>query len=61
MTKVILNSFFGDIIQKHLVYKQEFKTERWMATEYVDRIEENLKLQSGDYIVKTKNDQGLNR
>ena len=54
-----MNSLFGDTIRNDIDYKHEFKSERWMETEYDERVENYHKKQKGAYFVKLKNDEGI--
>ena len=59
LKKFFTNSLFGDTVRKDIDFKQEFKSRRRMKTEYDDRAEEEHKLENRGYIVKDKNDEGV--
>ena len=59
MTKLVKNSLFGDTIKKDLVFKHEFKINRWMDTDYDVRVEENRKLEIGGYISKLEKNEEI--
>ena len=50
--KIFLNSFFEDTIRKDKDYKHEDKNERWMETEYDDRVEKYHKMKNGGFFIK---------
>ena len=54
MIKLVMISLFRYNIRKDIEYKHELKTERWMKTEYGDRLEDYHELQTGGFIVKLK-------
>ena len=54
-----MNSLCGVTVRKDIEYKHEFNTERWIETEDVDRIEVYHNLEKRGYIVKTKNNEGI--
>ena len=55
--KLKINFSFGDTIGKDTDFKNAFKTEEKMETEYDNRVEEHQKMQNGRYKVKNQNDE----
>ena len=48
---LIMTSSLVDTIRKDIIYKHEFKTERWMENTYDAGVEEDHNLQNGGDIV----------
>ena len=59
LVKLFLNSFYGVQIQKDIYQFYKCKSEHWMQTEYDENVLDFCKLPNGIYIVKIKNDVGL--
>ena len=59
LINLIMNSLFGDTFGKDIDYKHEFITEKWIETEYNDRAAEYHKSESGAFVVKIKNGEGI--
>ena len=57
LTKVRKNFQVDDTIRKNILYNHEFKTERWMKTEYDDTVERYQKLEYGEHNVKREKDE----
>ena len=57
LIKLNVNCLFDYTIKREIDFTHEFKSERWMRAEYVDRIEEDHKLQNGGYKAKTENEE----
>ena len=59
MVKLIMNSIYGQTIRRDIEDEFYSKTEHWMKTEYVERVEDYWKLPNGDYIVQIFLDEGV--
>ena len=59
LVKLIMNSLYGDQIRKDIEESYQCKSEMWMMTEYDDRVLVYQKINSGNYIVKMKDDEGF--
>ena len=59
LVKLIMNSLYGVQIRKDINDSYYCKSERWMKTEYDENILDYWKLSNGNYIVKMKQDDGL--
>ena len=57
--KLNLNSLYGEQIRKDITDSYECKSENWMMTEYDERVLDYQKNNHGNYIVKMKDDAGL--
>ena len=54
-----MKSLFSDTFRKKKDYKDEFKIERWMETQYDNGVQGHHKLQVERQIVKNQNDEGI--
>ena len=54
-----MNSLYGEQIRKDIEESHQCKSEMWMMTEYDERVLDCQKLNYGNYIVKMKDDEGL--
>ena len=59
LVKLIMNSLYGEQIRKYIEDRYECKSENWTLTEYDERVSEYQKINFGIYIVKMKDDAGL--
>ena len=59
LVKLIMNSLYGEQIRKDITDSYECKIENWMITEYDERVLDYQKINHGNYIVKKKDDAGL--
>ena len=59
LVKLIMNSFYGEFLRKDILESYQCKSEMWMMTEYDERVLDYLKITYGNYIVKLKDDEGL--
>ena len=59
LVKLIMNSLYGEQIRKDIDESYECKSEHWMMTEYDERILDYQKINHGNYIIKMKDDVGL--
>ena len=50
---------YGEQIRKDIEESYECKSEAWMVTEYAERVSNSQKIIQGNYIVKMKDDAGL--
>ena len=56
---LIMNSLYGEQIRKDIEESFECKSEAWMMTEYDERVLDYQRINHGNYIVKLKDDVGL--
>ena len=54
-----MNSLFGEQIRKDFGESYQCKSEMWMMTEYDERVLDYQKINYGNYIVRMKDDEGL--
>ena len=59
LIKLIMNSLYGEQIRKDIDESFECKSEAWMMTEYDERVLDYQRINLGNYIVKLKDDVGL--
>ena len=59
LVKLIMNSLYGVILRKDNLESYQCKSEMWMQTEYDERVLDYQKIIHGNYIVKLKDDEGL--
>ena len=59
LDKLIMNSLYGEQIRKDNEESYQCKSEMWMMTEYDERVLDYQKINYGKYIVKMKDDEGL--
>ena len=59
LIKLIMNSLYGDFLRKGILESYQCKSEMWMMTEYDERVLDYQKINHRNYIVKTKDDEGL--
>ena len=59
LVKLIMNSLYGVQIRKDVDDFYKCKSEFWMQTEYDETVLDYWRLPNGNYIVKLKNDDGL--
>ena len=59
LVKLIMNSLYGEQIRKDIEERYESKSEHWMMTEDDERVLDYQKINYGNYIVKMKDDEGL--
>ena len=59
LVELIMNSFFGEFLRKDILESYQYKSEMWMMTEYDERVLDYQKINHGNYIVKMKDDEGL--
>ena len=57
--KLIMNSLCGEQIRKDIEESYQCKSEMWMQTEYDELVLDYQKINYGNYIVKLKDDEGL--
>ena len=56
---LIMNSLYGEQIRKDIEESYQCKSEMWMMTEHDERALDYQKIDFGIYIVKLKDDEGL--
>ena len=59
LVKLIMNALYGEFLRKEILESYECKSEMWMMTEYDERVIDYQKINNGNYIVKMKDDEGL--
>ena len=59
LVKLIMNSLYGEFLRKDILESYQYKSEMWMMTEYDERVLDYQKINHGNYIVKMKDDEGL--
>ena len=59
LVKLIINSLYGEFLWKDVLERYQCKSEMWMMTEYDERVLDYQKIIHGNYIVKMKDDEGL--
>ena len=59
LVKLIMNSLYGEFLRKVILESYQCKSEMWMQTEYDERVLDYQKINHGNYIVKMKDDEGL--
>ena len=59
LVRLIMNSLYGEFLRKDILESYQCKSEMWMMTEYDERALDYQKVNYGNYIVKTKDNEGL--
>ena len=59
LVKLVMNGLYGGLNRKDIEGSFHCKSEKWMMTEYDERVLDYQKINFGNYIVKTKDDEGL--
>ena len=59
LVKLIMNALYGEFLRKEILESFECKSEPWMMTENDERVLDYYKIIYGKYIVKMKDDDGL--
>ena len=59
LVKLIMNALYSEFLRKDFLESYQFKSEMWMMTEYDERVLDYRKINHGNYIVKLKDDDGL--
>ena len=59
LVKLIMNSLYGVQIRKDINQSYKCKSQHWMETEYDENVLDYRKSPNGNYIVKIKEDDGL--
>ena len=59
VVKLLMNSLYGELLRKDILESYQGKSEMWMMTEFDERVLEYQKINHGNYIVKLKDDEGL--
>ena len=59
LVKLIMNSLYGEFLRKDILESYQCKSEMWIQTEYDERVLDYQKINHGNYIVKMKDDEGL--
>ena len=59
LVKLIMNSLYGEILRKDILESYQCKSEKWMMREYDERVLDYQQSKYRNYIVKLKDDEGL--
>ena len=59
LVKLTMNALYGDFLRKDITESYQRKSEMWMETKYDERVLDYQKINYGKYIVKMKDDEGL--
>ena len=59
LVKLIMNSLYGEHIRKDFEESYQCKSQMWMMTEYDERVLDYQRIKYGSFIVKLKDDEGL--
>ena len=59
LVTLIMNALYGEFLPKDIIESYECKSEMWMQSEYDERVLDYQKINDGKYIVKLKDDEGL--
>ena len=59
LIKLIMNSLYREFLRKHIFESYQCESEMWMVTEYDEKVLDYQKINHGKYIVKMKDDEGL--
>ena len=59
LVKLIMNALYGEFLRKDITESYQCKSEMWMQKEYDERFLDYQKINYGNYIVKLKDDEGL--
>ena len=59
LVKLIINASYGEFLRKDILESYQCKSEMWIMSEYDERVLDFQKINHGNYIVKMKDDEGL--
>ena len=59
LVKMIMNALYGELLRQDITESYQCKSEMWMQTESDERVLDYQKITFGNYIVKMKDDEGL--
>ena len=59
LVKLIMNSLYGEFLRNDILESYQCKSEMWMMTDYDERVLDYQKVVHGNYIVKMKDDEGI--
>ena len=59
LVKLIMNALYGEVWRKDILESYQCKSEMWMVTEYDEKVLYYQKTNHGNYIVKLKDDDGI--
>ena len=59
LVKLIMNSLYGEILRKDILESYQCKSEKWMMRECDERVLDYQQSKYRNYIVKLKDDEGL--
>ena len=59
LVKLFMNALYGEFPRTDILESYQCKAEMWMVSEYDERVLDYQKINYGNYIVKMKDDEGL--
>ena len=59
LVELFMNSFYGEFLAKDILESYQCKSEMWMMTKFDERVLDYQKIIHGRYIVKLKEDEGI--
>ena len=59
LVKLIMNALYGEFLRKDILESYQCISEMWMMLEYDERVSDYQKMNHENYIVKLKDDEGL--
>ena len=59
LVKLIMNALYGEFLRKDVLERYQCKSEAWMMSGYDERVLDYQKVNHGIYIVKLKDNEGL--
>ena len=59
LVKLIMNSLYGERIRKDIEESYQSRSEMWMMTEYDEKVLDYQKMTFTNYIIKMKDNEGL--
>ena len=59
LVKLIMNALYREFLRKDITESYQCKSDMWMQTEYDERVLDYQKINYGNYIVKMKDNEGL--
>ena len=59
LVKLVMNSLYGEFLRKDILESYQCKSEIWMMAQYDKTLLDYQKINHGSYIVKMKDDEGL--
>ena len=59
LVKLIMSALYREFLRKGIIESYQSNSEMWMMTEYDERVLDYQKINHGNYIVRLKDDEGL--